>query len=57
MIAFTERLKATVAHSSNLVKLAIPPNRLRFMNTTNAITVVIGVMNKNHRKKISTIVK
>jgi len=57
MNALTNRLIAAVAHISFLVNLSIPPNHLRFINTTNAITVVIGVTKRNHMKKISTIVR
>jgi len=45
------------AHKSNLVGGGIRTIRLRLTSITIAITVVIGVMKRNHNTKISAILR
>src|SRR5260370_8955309 len=51
--AFATRLTAIAVHVSNLANGAIRPIRLRLISVIIAITVVTGVMKRNHRVKIS----
>jgi hypothetical protein len=51
--AFTTRLAAIAVHVNNFASGAIGPVGLRLMSVTTAITVVTGVMKRNHRVKIS----
>jgi hypothetical protein len=51
--AFTTKLTATAVHVSNVANGAFRPIRLRLMSVTIAITVVTGVMKRNHSAKTS----
>src|SRR5712692_1636547 len=53
MNAFRIRLTAMAVHTSNLANGALRLVRLRFNSVTIAIIVVMGVMKRNHRVKIS----
>jgi len=43
----------SAAHATNLLLGAMASERLRFINTTNPIAVVIGGTDRNHQKKSS----
>ena len=51
------RLTAMAIQTNNLAHGAIRPARLCLISAIIAISVVTGVMNRNHRIKISAILK